>query len=323
MRTGIASIAFAAAAAAAGPATAATFNQIVTEFNLVIFETLDSVSEVEGRAIVYGDLIGQSSNFAIGGLNGETLPASTIAGVDDDDGLFVGGRIDGNPKQINNGFDLVVADPSNVSAPVNYNGVDASDGMRGGQEVKALPQFQDELKRTSSFLATGLPATTIARDADRLVFSGGQLVGDTGVFFVDASVADPFFDDALKLIFDETSSDNFIINVAGERIDWRTNHPDGLDRTFGEKVLWNFFEATEIFTDRSIFGTVIAPHAHILFTSPIEGTLVAKSAKQTAEVHLEPFAGSTPTVVPLPGAFAFFIGGLAALGLVARRRAQA
>ncbi|OBX20683.1 hypothetical protein A9995_03015 [Erythrobacter sp. QSSC1-22B] len=59
---------------AASPLLASTPGGLdaLREYNLVVFKDLDSISEVEGRPFVGGDLNGSSSNYNIG-----NAPAST------------------------------------------------------------------------------------------------------------------------------------------------------------------------------------------------------------------------------------------------------
>lgn len=306
--------AFAVGVAAVTPASSATmFNHIVNDFNLVVFEDLDINSDVEGRTIVYGDVTGNSANFVLGGPGLELPGASNIDGVDADDGLFVGGALSGSPKNINNGYDLVLGPDADKEAIVNFNA--GPSGERGRMEEKELPELQEHIKQASRYFSEGLDAIAVTPSAqNQMTFSGAPAFQNTAVFDIDAADLSA----NTSFVFDTALADSFIINVAGEQIDWKTNPPPGLGRDFGEQVIWNFFEAEEIYASTGIFGTVLAPYAFVEFFTPIEGTLIARNVVQRSEVHLEPYAALTP--VPLPGAFGLFAAAMGVMALVARRR---
>jgi len=92
---------------------------------------------------------------------------------------------------------------------------------------------------------------------------------------------------------------------------------------YAANVLWNFVNATGITFGTEFGGSVLAPYASVSTTSPIDGTLVANSANLQGEVHSYPFQGTVPgttTNAPEPASLALTATGIAALGVVRRRR---
>ena len=86
----------------------------LSDYNLIVFEDLDSTSEVEGNAFVGGNLNGSSSNYCIKCYSGGNF--TPFDGV----GLKVAGDINGNAKQVNNGADLEYG--GSLKTQVNTNG---------------------------------------------------------------------------------------------------------------------------------------------------------------------------------------------------------
>lgn len=134
--------------AAAAPLSAAA---ILDQFNLVTFGDLDSTSEVEGRALVGGDLKGSSSTYYT--RSSQVAPSAYGA-------LTVGGSITGGYKNVNGGGDVHVAgnvQNMNMNGGTAYIGGSITGNVNGNKHVGVsvtVPDFRDELVNLSGNLTS-------------------------------------------------------------------------------------------------------------------------------------------------------------------------
>ncbi len=117
-----------------------------------------------------------------------------------------------------------------------------------------------------------------------------------------------------------------VINVLGTgTIDWNANAVTGNigPRDLNPWIVWNFTEATAINFNRQFHGSVLAVNAALNIAQVLEGSIIGKSATQSAEVHLGTYAGGMNILmepIPEPASWAMMIAGFGLVGASMRRR---
>ncbi len=313
-------IAGAASIVLAQSANAATLTpaEVLQQFNVVVFGDVQAGSSVEGRTLIGGSLSGASADYQ----TRTTAPASSFQA------LTVGGNIEGSAKNINNGGSVVAG--GNV-ANLNMNGggnvtmggvvtgtINPNGGVVTQSATVTIPDFRADLEALSNALA-GLSGEAPQKTGNRGFFNIATPNADgLAVYATDAA----FFDGIGELELGLNGASTVIVNVSGATVTISDNFLAG-PFAVAPRVLWNFNEATSLTLTTQFFGSVLAPFADVHNTSAIEGTLIAKTFDQDAQIHLQPFIGDLPVSgVPLPPALAM-VGFVAALGAglgVARRR---
>lgn len=279
---------------------------ILNDYNLIVLNSLDSNSEVEGRAYIGGSIIGSdSSNYGT-----MLFPRADYANVDV---LTVVGNISsGNPLQIEAG-DLRLGGA--LGRIVNLNGT-------GGNLIND-PGVGSTLAGVSAAM-TGASAAmqTLTADSTASIPNGqpGPLVfncapGGDGIAVFNVSGSQVLSNNLVQqLELNLNGASAVVINVSGTSINFNQGNMVGAWNTAFARanVIWNFYQATDILFDRAMNGAVLAPLAHLRNNTVIEGSTFVSSMYQRGEVHLPGYTGFVPT----PGA----AGALALAGVVAGRR---
>ena len=315
--------------AAALPAHAAspmTASEILNQFNVVVFGNASSTSSVEGRTYIGGNLSGgdyTTRNYA---------PLSIY------DELVVGGNIGGNIK-VNNGGDATIGGSGSGVLEMNggspavgnrtatfggaYTGT-FNQGTRLHNQLVDIPDFAPVLTAASLDLAA-LPgfAPTI-QNGNKGVF---DLAPDsTGLTVYDIADGAGFFGAINEISLSLAGADMVVVNVGGASLSIADNFLGG-PFAAAPHIVWNFYEATSLILSTQFFGSVLAPLAMVTNTSAIEGTLVAGSLTQHAQIHLHAMIGTIPSSitsqVPEAGSLALAGLGLAGLAVAGRRRKAA
>ena len=343
--------------AAASPALADA-NAGIAELkanNLIVLGDLNNSSEVEGRTFVGGALTGNSSNYFI--LNGKSAPASTAPG------LTVVGNITGGTKNLNNGSGAAIG--GDELSGLNLNGgnqtisifgsahdINGSNGSQisitgasvlgnynaNGATLHAhsnLTAFKagltaeksayaTDLTDLSSYLASLTPTDTATVSSNVLHITPLASASTIAVFDLTAA----FLSTASEISVAPGAFDTIIINVDGSAPSLSQNFI-GAASGLGQKVIWNFFDATSIHFGNAFYGSVLAPGAAATTGNFIEGSAVFGSLVENGEFHLNGYEGhltaTPPTApgVPEPATWALMIGGFGLAGAALRRRRTA
>ncbi|MGB3509685.1 MAG: choice-of-anchor A family protein [Microcoleaceae cyanobacterium] len=277
----VSAVATSLAVGLAGSASALTLG----DYNLVVFEDLQSNSEVEGNAFIGGNLSGSSSNYCIKCNSGGNF--QPFDGV----GLKVVGNIEGNPKQVNNGADLQYG--GNLNSIVNMNG--GGSKSQNSALATEFGQLKNFLTNTSSELSNlGANSTVVIPGQQPGAVKFNSSGDDIAVFNIDASQL--FSNKTQQIELNLNGSESAVINVSGTSANWTQGNIVGgfTGDSIQQKVLWNFYEAETLNFNNALHGSLLAPLAHLTNQTEMEGSIVVKSFNQRGEVHLPVFTGKLP-----------------------------
>lgn len=279
-------------------------------YNLVVLGDLTSSSEVEGRTFVGGNLTGNSSNYQIA-----ALPASSYTGA----GLVVVGDVTGGIKNLNNGAGAVVGgsvasgfnlngSPQTVqvggtisNTNVNSNTVQSNLGTTNPSFVANLQQDGSLMKTSMNELSYQLsqqaPNSTIAISGNRGTFTAQPDANGVAVFNITAANLNAIG----EIQFNTNGADTVIVNVSGPNVVLNDNFLGGT-ANLGQKVIWNFPDATDLTLTTAWGGSVLAPKAAAHTYNYIQGSAVFGSLTQDGEMHIGTYAGgySVPTDPAVP-----------------------
>ncbi|WP_411827139.1 choice-of-anchor A family protein [Luteolibacter sp. AS25] len=284
----------------------------LTDYSVIVSGNLSTNSDIEGRTLVGGNLTSSSSaNFGIK-LQNQVSSSDLVLRVQ-------GNIVSGNAINLNAGS-LEIGGSTN-GRTVNYNG--------GGSLVSnSSADYSDiisGLTSASQSLAMYTPNSTAFLDPSNPgqpgPFKLNATPDSTGLAVFSVNGADIFGDSKVQQIelFANSAAD-ILINVAGTVINWDFGNIVGdlTQEAWRERVVWNFYEATEInFNSKNMMGQVLAPNATITTSGNIDGSVFAKNLITTSEVHLPGYDGNI--VVPEPSSAMLMLLGSAA-ALLRRKR---
>lgn len=307
---------------AAGPVSAAalTGEQVLEQFNLVVLGNMSGGHDVEGRALIQGNLTGNSTTFF---KNGNTAPSSQYPA------LMIGGNQNANSINVNNGGSIEVG--GNVTKNINMNGngnAYVGGSVTGGANIntsgtKVIGQPVPVAIPTFTSVMTGLSNTLKALTAN----ATASISANTGIFnasglgnLVTFNIANGanFFNSIGQISFTLGSASTVIINVGGTTLNIAENWLNGVGTSVADNIVWNFYEATSITFGTEFFGAVLAPYATVSNNNALNGSVVVKEFNQGGEVHQYQFSGDLPGSVPEPMTLGLL--GISMLGLFAATR---
>jgi choice-of-anchor A domain-containing protein len=297
---------FVIAACVVGGVAGSAMAGSIHDWNHVVRRDLHNTSEVEGSALVGGNLYG-TSNYAA-----HLVTASNGAG------LAVGGNIASGNIQINHGGDLRIA--GSVNGVVNLNG--------GGQTVNTASAAADvasifsQANAYSSYLA-GLSATSSVDGGGNMNGSANTMINGqrVAVFSMTQSMLTSLGQLNLNFGSAQLVVINFDASASGGSVNLNAppNLIGGFNSSNASRIVWNFLNTTSISVNNTFNGMMLAPSADLsLNGGAINGTVIVDNVRaMNAEIHNTGFSGNL-VVVPLPAAA---WSGLAMLGgvMVVRR----
>lgn len=251
---------------------------LLADYNLIVFQDLNSDIDTQGRVLVGGELVGGSATFASG-----IIPAHGI------DVLSVVGDINGAPKDILNGGNVRAA--GNVRSRLNFND--------GGQLIADPDLSVDEEYLLLTALALDLqqlPANSSADIPDRRPGTARLSANPDAEGIAVLNLADGrdlFQNPRVQQIdIESNSAELFIINVGGSNINFNQGEFTTAvqDAAISRRLIWNFYEAAQINFHNRFEGTVLAPWAFLHNRSNIDGTVVVNSLREQGPVGLPTLA---------------------------------
>lgn len=301
MSTSFAPVAAIAAGLSIASIAQAGITSPLSEWNLIVRNNLNITSEVDGSALIGGNVTG-TSNYAVHGVTASS-----------GDGLAVGGNISaGTTVNINNGGHLRIS--GSVLGAANRNG--------GGQLINdpgvaaAAGSALAQLTAVSSYLWTLTPNGSLngAGNMNAVpTLIDGQLVA---VY----SITQAQIDGLGQLHLNLGSAQSVIINVAstGGLIDFIAppNLIGDFNQTNSARILWNFADATTVRVNNTFNGSILATGADLqLLGGGINGSVAVDNVSvMNAEIRRSNYNGFIPTPASMP------LLGLAAAFATRRRR---
>lgn len=290
-------------------------------YNAIIFNNLNTTSDIEGRTFV-------GNNFT--GGNSSNLGIHLKSTISPSDRTFVVGNnlASGNPINLQRGS--LYIDGSTNGRIINYNG--------GGSTVidhsidAQLATIRDYAISQSLLLRDLAADSTVTLPADQPAPTKFYATaGADGVAVFNVSAASIFSNSKgqqFELIADASTA-SIVINVSGTSVNWTNGNMVGsfTNNYWQGHTIWNFYEATSInFNGHNFHGAVLAPLASVTTSAVIDGLVVANNLTTTSEVHL-PDSNSLNAYayegyaapIPEPGSAIFLIAA-AGLILISRNR---
>ncbi|MBK1681441.1 collagen-binding domain-containing protein [Rhodocyclus tenuis] len=326
---------FLCAGAQAAPLSAL---EVLQQFNLVAFGSVNSTSHVDGRtyvggSVAGGEYAGHPSSTPASAYAGLTVGGSASGVTVNGFGAVIGGSL--SNSNINSGSAAVLGSSSNVNfnggayvaggaSGTNFNGSgrinDLSSNATLQSEVAAatstnfrsvLSGLSDQLSQLSS---TG---SSVTIDGNRAVFTA--LANASGIAVFDLTGIDTTLFKLAEFAFDTKGAKTIIFNTDEKTYNISANFLGGSASLVGAVAIWNFYNATSLTLNNQFGGAILATDAALTNFNNIEGTVVVNSLTQRGEIHQQSLtAPVSDQQVPEPGSLALLLGALAVLA--ARRK---
>jgi choice-of-anchor A domain-containing protein len=269
---------------------------VLSDWNLIVRNSVVSSSEVDGSAIIGGSLTG-ASNFAVQGV---TAPGNL--------GLSVGGAVGGGPVSVNNAGNFRYGGALNTIVNVN-GGTSTFDA--GAAAAAAAAHAQGVA--ISSYLSGLTPNGTL--DGAGNLNATPTLIG--GRLVAVYSITPAQWSSLGQLNLNIGLAQSVVINVpTGGNISFVAppNLLGGFTLGNSSRIIWNLPTAASVTVNNTFNGALLAPAADLrVLGGGINGSVVVDSVSiQDAEIRRFTYTG----FIPSPGA-----GGLLGIaGLLAARR---
>ena len=299
----------------------ADVNTVLSTWNAVTVNNAQFNNEYEGAAYVGGNLTALQTLGS--GLQNHVSATN--------ESLVVGGNITAG------GYINVQAGSVYVhgtsSANYNFNGGGA---LHTGSSVPASVSPVQTLINNSLYWSTLSANSTIStNNAQQLNFN---TAAGSGVAVFNVTAAQTFNAGLQGFNLSLASGVNTVlINVSGGNINWTSGSFFSQFQTdFGRgNVLFNFYNATNIYLGNQFEGYIVAPNANVTLANNVDGGVMASNLVAESEVHLPdrnsstaswygdlPTGSPSASPVPEPATLALLPAGAAALWAFRRRSSK-
>ncbi|MFT7721345.1 MAG: choice-of-anchor A family protein [Roseateles sp.] len=308
-----------------------TATQIIQNFNVVTlgdFVMAGGPDHVEGLTFVGGNLTGPAGQWEYGEPNQHN--AAGYAGFA---GLTVLGdaskvRVKGGATVLGNFSNSEVQGGTAVAGTftnVNVNGGGVAHGLSSavGQQAASTAQATDFSAvlhgASDAYKALGATGSTVTNNGfGKLTFTA--VAGNDGVAVFDLAGLSAALTSATEFDFVLGAGVNSVVlNSDLTTGSLGANFLGGSAVNLGSKLLWNFYDASQITFNAQFGGSILAPDAAISNpggASNLEGGVFVKSLTQLSEIHQNGYVGGVPAIpaVPEPESWLMLAAGLLAVG---------
>ncbi len=300
----------------------------LNEWNVIVLNNFSgNNTHVHGRAFIGGSVSGSAEFNMDGTSSTRGQPGLTVVGsVTGSNNKVTGGATIGGsvPNGLGlNGPNQTVKVGGSMPA-VNING----NTLLTGQA--ANPTFLSDLNTQRSALVTSMLAlsdslsalTATTATAGVTIASNKATFTSTGSGINVINLSGSSLANFGEIAFSNTGTT--VVNVSGSDILLNDNFLSP-SSTLGEKVIWNFYQASTLQLGNAFYGTILAPRASAVVNQDIYGTVIVDTLGMTGEAHLKTFGSDLPTTVPVPepATWAMMIVGFGLVGAGMRRRRPA
>jgi choice-of-anchor A domain-containing protein len=280
----------------------ADINSTLSTWNLVTYNNLNQMGEVEGRSFIGGN-VNQTTSFQFA-MGNYSMPASEIA-------TAVHGNIAaGSAIHVHHGS-IAVGGSSNSRTLDMISAGTATTGSPWPANNSPL----GEISAASAYWSTLAGNSTISLDASGHVVFQCAPGASLAVFNVTDSAT---FERSGMQGFDlapDAATSTILINVdsVNGSVDWATGQFFSLFQqdNWQSRVLFNFYNAITLNLHDQFTGYVLAPNADVTAVNNIDGGLVCNNLLGIGEVHLpyqngdsSPWKGTIPVPEPATGTIA-------------------
>jgi choice-of-anchor A domain-containing protein len=283
----------------AAQATPLTASDIMANYNLVAAHNVSTNSDIEGSAVVGGNL-----NGATVFNNSARLPANPV--------INIYGNVAGN-LNVNNGGAVHYG---TKTGNINLNG--GSTAMQGAF-THALAEFLNPLNQLSTDLKGLTANSTISTGSSKLNFNAAPDANGLAVFALTAAQLQAALTNN-SVQFNYNGANTIVVNVSGSFSQPSSANWNAPALT---NVIFNFHDATSL-TVGNWEGAILAPYASLSNPSgAIEGFVYVDTFLGNGEIHNFGFTGrlpGPPGQAPEPASALLLVAAL--IGLLAARRAM-
>lgn len=322
-------------------------SEILQQFNTVVLGSATSSSHTDGRTYVGGALSGGDYVQHINDTPGSSYAGLTVAGSAANVkvnglGAVIGGSL--SNSTVNSGNSVVYGGVSNSNlngaayveggSSGNFNGgklATPSEAMLANVLASTSTDFGSVLGGLSGSLKSlASTGSSVAFDGNLAIFNA--VANASGVAVFDLTAIDTVLFSKGEFRFNLNGASSVILNTDVKSANISANFLGGSAQQYGSKLLWNFYNATDITINNQWGGSLLASSAYLTNNQNIEGGVFVNGLNQRGEIHLQSFtgklagdaaAGAPAANVPEPGSMALFAAGLGIMGWLARRRRPA
>lgn len=350
-RPALTTFALAAAGLLAPSAHAATLtvSEVLNQFNAVVLGSATSYSHTDGRTYVGGSLSGGDYVQHVSDTPKSNYAGLTVAGAASNVkvnglGAVIGGGL--SNSTVNQGSSVIKGGVSNSNlngaayveggSSGNFNGgklATPSEAMAVNLAAATSTDFGTLLGGLSGSLKTlGSTGSTVSFEGNLAIFNA--VVNGNGLAVFDLTAIDTVLFSKGEFRFNLNGASTVVLNTDVKSANIGANFLGGSAQQYGGRMLWNFYNATNLTINNQWGGSLLAPDAFLTNNQNIEGGVFVNGLDQRGEIHLQSFTGSLPDgggaagrpsgAVPEPAGMALFAAGLGAMGMLGalRRRSR-